>query len=158
MSGADFNYNAVSPALGQFDKSFYKLATMQKVDRAFAEIENAFGAAYSKRIRELLESVPNKFSKEIDDFGEFIVRRNPKAPVIMLANNFGNAKIMAASILHEVRHLRQYNKLGRTAFLDRGVIRAEKFATAPNIVQGKRLGLSQGDLQYFIDYYKYWRQ
>jgi hypothetical protein len=47
---------------------------------------------------------------------------------------------------------------GRLPFLDQGIIRAEKFATAPNIVQGKRLGLSQGDLQYFIDYYKYWRQ
>jgi hypothetical protein len=115
------------------------------------------GAGYANRIRSLLNSVPLNFKKHVDDFGEFIVRRHGKPPRIQLASNFGNAKIMAASILHEVRHLRQFRKLGAGRYITQGTAMAEIFATAPNIVQGKRLGLSGDDFQYFIDYYQLWR-
>ena len=95
MGRQPLNYNIVSPALGTFDKQFFKLKPMQKLEHAFDEIESAFGATYARRIRDQLDSVPLNFKEHVDDFGEFFVRPHGKSPRIELASNFGNAKIMA---------------------------------------------------------------
>ncbi|MNI89954.1 hypothetical protein D3C73_1474240 [compost metagenome] len=78
-------------------------------------------------------------------------------PILELNKNFGNAKMMANTILHEIKHYRQSIKLGRKEFMALPVEQAERYATSTNIWQGKRMGLSDEDLQWFQQYYDFFR-
>ncbi len=147
-----------SDFIGTLDESFVNLSTSKKIDAAFGEIESAFGKSYSNKISELYNSSSQNFIKSADDLGVFKldVRGNP---IIEINKNIGNSKVMANTILHEVRHLRQYNKLGISpkgwnALSDEFV---ERFATSTNLWQGKKMGLSPEDLGIFQNYYNGWR-
>ena len=142
-----------------FDESFANLNTTNKLDAAFLELENAFGKPYANRIRELYDSANHSFFKSSVDLGEFKVNPVTNQPIIELNKSFGNAKIMANTILHEVRHLRHFLKTGGTfqAWKVVGEFPAERFATATNITQGKALGIALEDLGIFEDYYWYYR-
>ncbi|RUT39626.1 hypothetical protein EJP82_25620 [Paenibacillus anaericanus] len=141
---------------GTFDESFAGLGNMKKVELAFKEIENAFGKKYADEIKKLYESTNRGFTQTGDTLGMF--KFNPKGePILDLNKNFGNAKMMANTILHEVKHLRQSVKLGSKEFMALPVEQAEIYATSTNIWQGKRLGLSFEDLQWFQQYYDFFR-
>jgi hypothetical protein len=73
---------------------------------------------------------------------------------------------MANTIMHEVKHLRHYNKYvnklgekaGRKAWNDISTRKAEQYATSMNITQGKKLGMDPGDLKIFEDYHRGYRE
>ncbi len=147
--------------LGTFDKGFVALGSQKKVNAAFDEIKNAFGAKYAANIRKLFDSSNVNFYRGLptdDTLGIF--KTTKKGPAITLNTNIGNSKVFANTILHEVRHLRQYNKLSVTPkqwnALDNNFV--ERFATATNIWQGKKLGLSNDDIRLFQNYYDGYRQ
>lgn len=149
-------------ALGTFDADFANLSVPQKIDAAFQEIESAFGAGYAEKIRELYGSAGRSFFKSTETLGTHGLTNQGKS-VIGVNTNLGNAKILANTLLHEVRHLRQYRKI-----LSRGGTRRtwnnlsetakERYATAPNVWQGRRLGLSPEDLTIFEEYQQHWRK
>ena len=141
------------------DKNFVELNTTKKIDAAFKEIEDAFGERYANQIRKLYESTNRTFFKSNEDLG--VTRLNNKSePIIELNKNLGNAKIMANAILHEVRHLRQHLKVGdeKMHLNNIQLDEAERFATATNIWQGEKLGLTDEDLKIFQDYYDFYRR
>ncbi len=145
-----------SDYVGTFDESFAGLGNTKKVDLAFLEIEKAFGKKYADEIRKLYESTNRSFTQTGDTLGLF--KFNAKGePVLELNKNFGNAKMMANTILHEMKHYRQSLKLGRKGFMELPVELAERYATSTNIWQGKRMGLSDEDLQWFQQYYDFFR-
>ncbi len=139
--------------LGVIDPAFVAQSSTKKVDAAFAEIRQVFGAAYAERIRQLYDSTSRTFMSVKADYGYFDV--TPKGqPIIKLNKEIGNARVLANAILHEVRHLRHFSKTGGSVkgwrAVDGNV--KEQFATATNIWQGKRLGLSDGELADWIRY------
>ena len=157
-NGAQFMKKPLNPEnfIGTFDPEFAGLSGPKKVEKAFGEIEKAFGKDYADQIRALYESSNPAFQLSGDDLGLF--KFNTKGvPIIDLNKDIGNAKLMANTILHETRHLRHSNKLGIKAYRATDTINLEVFATATNIATGKRLALSAEDIEIFIEYYKYWR-
>ncbi|GBK62832.1 hypothetical protein PbDSM24746_28360 [Paenibacillus macerans] len=145
-----------SDFVGTFDESFAGLSNTKKVDLAFMEIEKAFGKKYADEIRKLYESTNRSFTQTGDTLGLF--KFNAKGePVLELNKSFGNAKMMANTILHEIKHYRQALKLGRKEFMALPDEQAERYATSTNIWQGKRMGLSDEDLQWFQQYYDFFR-
>jgi hypothetical protein len=144
--------------IGTLDESFANLSTTKKIDAAFAEIENAFGKSYANKIRDLYNSTSRNFFTSSEDLGVF--RLDVRGNLIIDINkNIGNSKVMANTILHEVRHLRQYNKLGANPKVWNGLSDefVERFATSTNLWQGKRMGLSPEDMNIFENYYNGWR-
>ena len=96
---------------------------------AFIEIEKAFGKNYADEIRKLYESTNRSFSQTGDTLGLF--KFNAKGePILELNKNFGNVKIMANTILHEIKHYRQSLKLGRKEFMALPVEQVERYATS----------------------------
>lgn len=145
-----------SDFVGTFDENFAGLSNTKKVDLAFTEIEKAFGKKYADEIRKLYESTNRSFSQTGDTLGLF--KFNAKGePILELNKSFGNAKMMANTILHEIKHYRQSLKLGRKEFMALPIEQAEIYATSTNIWQGKRMGLSDEDLQWFQQYYDFFR-
>lgn len=74
---------------------------------------------------------------------------------------------MVQTVLHETRHLRQFNKImGEGTYGQAKVawqfeltpVQKEVYATSTNLWQGRRLGLSSADQQLFTDYYNYFRR
>jgi hypothetical protein len=145
-------------AIGRFDPDFAPLGLQGKVTAAFQRIEDTFGQGYADAIRDRFDRVSLQSLKGSEDLGEFLATK--KGGTISLNTNIGNADLFANTLLHEVRHARQFEKLGLSvsdwnklpdAFV-------EKFATSTNIWQGRRLGLSDGDLDMFVRYYDEWRK
>lgn len=152
---------AESEVIGRFDPEFVEMGSQKKVNAAFGRIEQAFGSNYASRIRGVFNSVGVDFYRghpSDDTLGVF--RISKKGPFITLNTNIGNPEVFANVILHEVRHLRHYNKLRLSPrewdALDDGYV--ERFATATNVWQGRRLGMSPEDLRMFQAYYDGFRE
>jgi hypothetical protein len=98
---------------GQLDENFVNLSTTKQINAAFDRIESTFGKEYADAVRKQLDSTSRAFNTS--EMGEF--RFDTKGnPIIDLNKKFGNANIMANTILHEVRHYRHFKKLYR--FID----------------------------------------
>lgn len=169
---ANTQYMRSGGFVGTVDAQFVALTQSERVGAAFGRIEAAFGKAYADRTAELFYSVRQGTFKSADDLGSFDA--TGKRPIIKLNENLGNADVMALTILHEVRHLRQFNKLAGPVSGDSlAQLRAynqakvkwrympqvdqEVFATSTNIWQGRRLGLSSDDFGIFTSYYHLYR-
>ncbi|MFM9276638.1 WXG100 family type VII secretion target [Paenibacillus jiagnxiensis] len=141
---------------GQLDENFANLSTTKQINAAFDKIESTFGKKYAEAVRKQFDSTSRAFNTS--EMGEF--RFDTKGnPIIDLNKKFGNSSIMANTILHEVRHLRHFNKLGLSIreWNDLPEEIVERYATGTNIWQGKKLGLVPDDLKIFEDYYKRYR-
>ncbi|MBL8918245.1 MAG: Ig-like domain-containing protein, partial [Myxococcaceae bacterium] len=148
--------------IGIPDDAFLQLSTTKQVDAAFEEIAQAFGEDYAKQIRTVFEETNQTFISSSDDLGIFYAKPQGTRSTIVLNNSLGNAKILANTILHEVRHFRHFKKFlsgGGTyqewKALDSAV--QERFATSTNIWQGRWLGLGADDLELFRTYYEFYR-
>ncbi|WLQ12086.1 LysM peptidoglycan-binding domain-containing protein [Hahella aquimaris] len=163
--------------VGTIDKSFIAIPYDKQVEASFSRIEEAFGSEYALKTRELFDSVRHKNFNSPGDMGYFSL--TGKSPSISLNKQFGNSDIMALTILHEVRHLRQFNKVLKSLNLpvptstyekvfnhyrarsawERTFTLQEKevFATSTNIWQANKLGLNEADKKIFVDYFNYWR-
>ena len=163
--------------VGTVDESFTGLSLDQQIGVSFSRIEGAFGSSYATRTRELFDSVRLQNFNHSSDLGMFSV--SGKSPSIHLNNQIGNADVMALTILHETRHLRQFNKVSDSLNLSTptssyGKVlnhyrardawnnnlttqQKEVFATSTNVWQANRLGLSAEDTKIFSDYYDFWR-
>ena len=165
--------------IGTVDDSFVGLSHSDKLGLAFNRIEDVFGAGYSNRTSELFNSVRQGSFSSSTDLGLF--KASGKKPIIELNENIGNVDVMALTVLHETRHLRQFNKLQESIMpsnsiltktdqiraynqtksrwgSDLSVVEKETFATSTNIWQGKKLGLNADDLNIFQDYYDFYRK
>ncbi|WP_139116995.1 hypothetical protein [Candidatus Thiodiazotropha endoloripes] len=165
--------------IGTVDESFVGLPQSEKIGLAFNRIEDTFGVGYANRNAELFNSVRQGSFSSSRDLGLF--RASGKKPIIELSENIGNADVLALTILHETRHLRQFNKLQESIIpsssiltktdqlraynqtrsrwgRDLSVTDKEIFATSTNIWQGNKLGLNADDLKIFQDYYDFYRK
>jgi hypothetical protein len=145
-------------AVGRFDPEFAKLGLQGKVEASLQHIEQVFGSEYAGAIRTKLDKVSLQTIRSTDDFGEFLAK--PKGATIYMNVNIGNSGLFANTLLHEVRHLRQFEKIGSsvTEWNKLSTSHVEKFATATNIWQGKKLGLTQQELAWTRNYYNKARQ
>ncbi|RUT37758.1 hypothetical protein EJP82_27765 [Paenibacillus anaericanus] len=142
--------------IGKLDENFANLSTTKQIDAAFNRIESAFGKKYADEVKKLFDSTSRSFNTS--HMGEF--RFDMKGnPIIDLNKKFGNSNILANTILHEVRHYRQFNKLNLSIREWHGLPEefVERYATGTNIWQGKKLGLTTEELKIFENYYKYYR-
>ena len=140
-------------AIGSVDDAFVKLGMDRRVEAAYAEIEATFGSDYANAIRQSVGK-RHRYTDSTETLGEFTFTTNGQ-PMLELSRSVGNAKMLAMTIMHESRHFRHAKKLNLTAkqYVDQVSERvAEVYATAPNISQAKRLGLSGEDMQIFQNY------
>jgi hypothetical protein len=145
-------------AFGRFDPEFANLGLQGKVEASLQKIEQTFGQGYSGAIREKLSNISLQGFKSEKDLGIF--RATPKGATIWLNTTIGNPSLFANTLLHEVRHFRQFEKLGLSVsqwdkLPERFV---EKFATATNIWQGKRLSLTGEEMGWTKNYFDEWRK
>ena len=178
VSNRTLPMSSSSEFLGQVDNAFIGLPQSEKINLAFKKIEHVFGSDYANKTREVFDSARKSSVTQSSDLGFF--RASGKKPLISLNDDIGNVDVYALTILHETRHLRQFNKLrdsllpANKALTDADYRRAynqakvhwddyrthiekEIFATSTNIWQGQRLGLSSDDLKIFINYYNDFR-
>jgi hypothetical protein len=146
-----------SDVIGRFDADFANLGLRSKVDVAFQKIETVFGSKYAAAIRKKFDGLGLQGMKGNDTLGIFLATK--KGGTITMNTNIGNPEFFASVLLHEVRHFRQFEKLGSnlsewnqlpTEFV-------ERFATATQLWQGKRLGLAKDEMNMVTDYYNAWR-
>ncbi|HEX8029263.1 MAG TPA: LysM peptidoglycan-binding domain-containing protein [Vicinamibacterales bacterium] len=146
-----------SESVGRFDPDFANLGLQSKVEASLQKIEGTFGSGYAEAIRGKLDRVSLQGFRSTDDLGVFMATK--KGATIQMNTNIGNPEVFANVLLHEVRHFRQFEKLALplsewnrlpTSFV-------EGYATAPNIWQGRMLGVASEDMPMFIDYYNKWR-
>jgi hypothetical protein len=165
--------------IGSIDDSFINLSQTEKLSLAFGRIEGAFGANYANRTAELFNSVRQGTFSSSTNLGLF--RASGKKPIIELNENIGNANVLALTVLHETRHLRQFIKIKESITPSSKILtktdglraynkakfhwgtslsntEKEVFATSTNLWQGKRLGLSNDDFKIFYDYFNYYRK
>jgi hypothetical protein len=176
-SGSRMSSN--SGFIGSVDDSFINLSQTEKLNLAFGKIEGAFGTNYANKTAELFNSVRQGTFSSSTDLGLF--RASGKKPIIELNENIGNADVLALTVLHETRHLRQFFKIKESITPSSSIltktdelraynkakfhwgtnlsnVEKEVFATSTNIWQGKRLGLSNDDFKIFHDYFNYYRK
>jgi len=170
---------------GRVDKAFTALTFDQQVARSFERIGEVFGGSYSDRLAEIYNGATRGSFTDNNTFGWFKPQKENFR--IELAENFGNADIMAVTMMHEIRHARHFNKIFNSKMASSMLnephltervrfklafhrakkifqapnrafsAEAEVFATSTNPWQAKRMGLSKEESQYFIDYLEGWR-
>lgn len=157
--------SSTSGFIGKVDESFVALSQQEKLSVAFKRIEHSFGKNYADKTRALYDSVRHATFESDTDLGSFSA--TGKKPLIQLNENIGNADVLALTTLHEVRHLRQFNKVMKGTNYNQAKVRwgtelnnkqKEVFATSTNVWQGKRLGLNEADLLMFKNYYDFYRR
>jgi hypothetical protein len=145
-------------SVGVYDEEFAKLKYGKKVQKALDEIEKTFGADYFALTKALFDELNIGQLSDNETLGMFKAQGNGKKNILELNKNLGNSKIMANTILHELRHYRHFKKLGLSASqwnkLDVNYL--ERFATSTNLNTAKRLGLSEEDTAIFRNYYDYY--
>jgi RHS repeat-associated protein len=142
---------------GALDEGFASLNTTQKLEMAFAHLRTTHGNAYANKIQELYMGARRNFFKRSDDLGIFRVNPRTGEAIIELNTEIGNAKMMAAVVLHEVRHLRQFGKVGKQEWAVLDEVSKERYATGGSLMDASRLGLGPEDLEIVKDYYNLWR-
>ena len=143
--------------IGRFDPDFANLGLRGKVDASLNKIKDTFGQGYANAIQEKINNVGLQGLSDNETLGMFLATK--KGGTIRLNTTIGNPELFSNVLLHEVRHLRQYEKLGVSLSewnrLPTNYV--ERYATATNIWQGRMLGVSEKDMPMITGYYEAWR-